>query len=255
MNCKKCDKKLERRHFKGGHFLLCGDATKVEDVERLMGGEKADMVFTDPPYNLGGNMNTGIYSGTSRKSHVELSESEWDDNFDIKPALQNILASVSSNSSVYICTSHFLAGDIWSETKSKMDRIGWCVWEKPNPTPSMQKRHWTWCAELICYSTRGRHVFNFPEQGHAPNVWRFNKETHTENHPTQKPTSIPTHAIEHSSLAGHIVLDLFGGSGSTLIACEKTKRKCFMMEISPEYVDVIIARWEKFSGLKAVKHE
>lgn len=236
----------------GVHRLLCGDATSVVDVEKLMDGKKADMVFTDPPYNLGGHMNTEMYSGTSLKSHVELSKATWDNEFDIKPIVKNLLIVLSDNASMYICTSHFLAGDIWAETKTTMDRIGWCIWEKPNPTPSMQKRHWTWSAELICYATKGKHIFNFPSTGHASNVWTFNKEAHTEKHPTQKPISIPEHAIIHSSNRGQIILDLFGGSGSTLIACEKTNRKCFMMEIDPQYCQVIIDRFEKYSGQKAI---
>lgn len=236
----------------GNHRIMCGDSTSREDVERLMNGEKADMVFTDPPYNLGGHMDTGMYSGTSRKSHTELSETKWDNEFDIKPAVSRILEALAKDSSMYICTSHFLAGDIWAATKDVMDRIGWCVWDKNNPTPSMQKRHWTWCAELICYATKGKHTFNFPETGHAPNVWRFNKEAHTEGHPTQKPVSIPEHAILHSSNEQSLVLDLFLGSGSTLIACEKTNRKCYGMEIDPHYCSVIIERWQKYTGQVAV---
>ena len=236
----------------GDHRLLCGDSTDAAMVSTLVGQERMDMVFTDPPYNLGGNMDSGIYSGTSLKSHTELAATKWDDNFDIKPIIRNLLSVLSENSSMYVCTSHFLAGDIWAETKNTMDRIGWCVWDKNNPTPSMQKRHWTWCAELICYATKGKHTFNFPDQGHAPNVWRFNKEAHTEGHPTQKPVTIPEHAILHSSKSDDNVIDLFGGSGSTLIACEKTNRKCFMMELDPHYVDVIVSRYCKFTGATKV---
>jgi len=117
--------------------------------------------------------------------------------------------------------------------------------------PSLMKRHWTWNAELICYATRGKHTFNFPSDGHALSVWSITKINGKTGHPTEKPVAVPEHAIIHSSKNGDIVLDLFGGSGSTLIACEKTGRKARLMELDPKYCDVIVKRWEDFTGKKA----
>lgn len=118
--------------------------------------------------------------------------------------------------------------------------------------PSLSKRHWTWNTELICYATRGKHIFNFPNEGHALSTWTINKLTEKYVHPTQKPIAVPATAISHSSNPGDIVLDGFGGSGSTLIACEQLGRTCYMMEIDPKYVQVIINRWEAMTGEKAV---
>lgn len=235
----------------GRHRLMCGDSTDVAVIDRLMDGVKADMVFTDPPYNIASDSKN--FAADVSKAMKNLSESEWDKNFDIREALDNILASISENATVYVCTSHFLASDIWAWMKEWADHYSYCVWSKPNPMPSLSKRHWTWNTELICYATRGKHTFNFPKEGHALSTWTINKINGKTGHPTEKPVEVPAMAISHSSKENDVVLDLFGGSGSTLMACEQLNRKCYMMELDPHYVDVIIQRWENFTGKKAEK--
>ena len=234
----------------GNHRLLCGDSTNVQHVERLMDGKKADMVFTDPPYNIGSE-NKGIAADVS-KAHSNLMNAEWDKGFDFASVQGCLLAAIAENATVYVCTSHHLAGSIWQWMKAWSDHNNWCVWSKFNPMPSLMKRHWTWSGELICYGTRGKHVFNFPDQGHALSIWNIAKGSGNSGHPTEKPVSVPEHAVLHSSKKGQVVLDLFGGSGSTLIACEKTNRQCRIMELDPAYCDVIVKRWEDFTGKKAV---
>ena len=235
----------------GNHRLMCGDSTSIDAVEKLMNGEKADMVFTDPPYNHASDEK--LIAQSVSKSMKNLSNSNWDKDFDIKTVLGSIDSAKSENSSVYICTSWHLAGDIWAWMKEHSDYSGYCVWSKNNPMPSLMKRHWTWSSELICYATYGKHTFNFPLDGHAKSVWEFNKSAKNDLHPTMKPVVIPEHAIAHSSKTGQNVLDLFGGSGSTLIACEKTNRKCFMMELDPHYCDVIVSRWLKYTNKTKIK--
>lgn len=235
----------------GDHRLMCGDSTDKADVEKLMNGEKADMVFTDPPYNHAGEEK--LVSKSVRQAMQKLSESEWDKNFSFLDVAGSIEILLSENSTVYVCTSQHLAGEIWEWMKKRSNHYSYCVWHKPNPMPSLMKRHWTWSSELICYATFGKHTFNFPSEGHASNVWQVNKNSKNDLHPTMKPIAIPEMAITHSSKNGNIVADLFLGSGSTLIACEKTGRKCFGCEIDPHYCSVIIERWEKFTGKKAVK--
>ena len=236
----------------GRHRLMCGDSTDAGSVALLMAGEKADMVFTDPPYNVAAESKNFAASAPDQKAYKNLSEAEWDKGFDIHPALERIGEALAKDATVYVCTSHFLASDIWAWMKEWADMYGFCVWSKPNPMPSLAKRHWTWCAELVCYATKGKHVFNFPEEGHALNVWTIPKRNGDSGHPTEKPVAVPEHAILHSSAEGQTVLDLFGGSGSTLIACEKTGRFCRMMELSPRYCDVIARRWQDFTGKEAV---
>lgn len=234
----------------GRHRLMCGDSTEIGDVDRLMDGAKADLVFTDPPYNIASDSKN--YAADVSKAMENLSAAEWDKNFDITGALTCLFAALAENVSVYICTSHFLAGAIWDWMKAWAGQYFYCVWSKPNPMPSLSKRHWTWNTELICYATRGKHTFHFPNVGHALSTWTINKKSGETGHPTEKPVAVPAMAITHSSNDGDVVLDCFGGSGSTLIACEQLNRTCYMMELDPHYVDVIIARWENLTGEKAI---
>lgn len=242
--------KLGDLYLLGDHRLLCGDSTDILQVERLMNGEKADLVSMDPPYNIGSDSKN--YAADVSKSMEDLKNSEWDKNFSIEPALDCLIPVVSDSVTIYVWTSQFLIQKIWDHLNAWCDFTSYCVWSKPNPMPSLTKRHWTWSTELCVYGTRGsKRKVNFPEDGHASNVWQFVKKSDG-THPTQKPISLLEHHIKFSSDPGQKVLDLFGGSGSTLIACEKTNRKCFMMELDPHYCDVIVARWEKFTGKTAV---
>lgn len=234
----------------GNHRLICGDCTDINVIDTLMDGAKADMVFTDPPYNIASDSKN--FAADVSKAMKNLSESEWDKDFSIREALDNIYITLADNASVYVCTSHFLASEIWDWMKEWSDHYSYCVWSKPNPMPSLAKRHWTWNTELICYATRGKHTFNFPKEGHALSTWTINKRNGDTGHPTEKPVEVPAMAIKHSSKTKDVILDLFGGSGSTLIACEQLDRKCFMCELDPHYCDVIIQRWENLTGKEAV---
>jgi site-specific DNA-methyltransferase (adenine-specific) len=234
----------------GDHRLMCGDSTSLKDVKNLMGGGKASLVFTDPPYNIAGESKN--FAADCSKAMDELSKAEWDVDFNIKTVFPVLFDVMAEDITVYICTSHFLAPDIWEWMKGWASHYSYCIWAKPNPMPSLSKRHWTWNTELICYATRGKHTFNFPSEGHALSTWTISKLNGKTGHPTEKPVEVPATAISHSSKRGDLCLDLFGGSGSTLIACEQLGRKCFMMELDPHYVDVIIQRWENLTGQKAV---
>jgi len=229
----------------GRHRLLCGDSTNIQHVELLMDGQRADMVFTDPPYNHASEEK--LVGQSVSRSMKKLSESEWDKGFSFLDVAGSIESAMAENSTVYVCTSWHLAGEIWKWMKERSNYNGYCVWHKPNPMPSLMKRHWTWSTELICYATYGKHVFNFPNEGHASNLWAINKNQKNDLHPTMKPIGVPENAILHSSNTGQSVLDLFGGSGSTLIACEKTNRNCFMMELDPHYIDVIVSRYARYT--------
>lgn len=237
----------------GEHRLLCGDATNLTDVERLMGEEKADMLFTDPPYNIGGKSKnyvakTGLREG---KSHEELSNAAWDKDFVIEDALVNIAIVMKQSFTGYIWTSQFLINRIWEFFKD-YDTTNYLVWSKTNPMPSLTKKHPTFNTELCAYIAHGKdRTVNFPEEGHFLSCREVAQKNDNRVHPTQKPIELIEPIIEFSSKQRQIVLDLFGGSGSTMIACEKIHRSCYTMEISPKYCDVIVQRWEKFTGNKA----
>lgn len=238
----------------GDHLIVCGDSSE-EAPYLALGLDKApaDLVVTDPPYNVGSDSKN--FAASASKAMKDLSEAEWDQNFDLRPALARIYAFLSPDVTVYVFTSHHLAGVIWDWIKAwpiHSTHAQYCVWAKPNPMPSLAKRHWTWSTELVCYATRGKHVFNFPEEGHALNVWTFTKHSDG-SHPTQKPVAVIEHAIIHSSKPGAIVLDAFGGSGTTMIACEKTARQARLIEKSPQYVAVTLDRWERLTGKDAVR--
>lgn len=234
----------------GKHRVMCGDSASIDAVDVLMAGKKANMVFTDPPYNIASEKPSA--AAQIRDSFKRLNESEWDKDFNFLDVAGSITAYLADDASVYVCTSHHLLGQILGWMKEDFKSHGLCVWKKPNPMPSLHKRHWTWCTEFICYATKGKHTFNFPETGHALSVWEIEKQRSNDLHPTMKPVAVPEHGISMSSTKGHIVLDLFGGAGSTLLACEKLERQARLMELDPKYCDVIVKRWEDFTGKKAV---
>lgn len=227
----------------GEHRVLCGDSTKREEIHRLMGSDCADMVFTDPPYNCADGMSKEFYAGCNSPAMKELSDTEWDKGFDINEVLVALSEYKPINGTVYICTSHMLAPIVWewmrAENAKHSNYVCWC---KPNPMPSLAKRHPTWATELICYATFGKHTFNFPTNGHALNWWELASTAKADGHPTQKPVAVPSRAIEYSSQEGDCILDPFLGSGTTLIAAESLNRRCFGIEISPAYVAVILQR-------------
>ena len=233
----------------GEHRVMCGDSTMIDDVEKLMNGEKADMVFTDPPYNIASDSKN--FASNVSKSMDDLKNSNWDKNFNIEEYLNTLTLISKDSCTYYIWTSHFLINDIWSFAKESMDFYGYLVWSKPNPIPSLSKRHPTWNTELCAYFTRGnKRDVNFPKDGHFLSTREVIKKTDG-THPTQKPQDLITPLIEFSSNKGRLILDSFLGSGSTLIACEKTNRKCYGMELDEKYCDVIIKRWEEYTGKKA----
>jgi len=215
----------------GEHRLLCGDATKKEDVDKLMQGEKADMVFTDPPY--------GIDYQDVKKRHRKIAN---DDGFqNIATLLQTTLRN---NCALFICCnwkSFSTFEDIMMQSDKEPKAC--IVWDKNVRIQNLDKfykQH-----EFILY-----HGSFGGQKTVAGDVWRCDRDRR-EDHPTAKPVELIDKAINHSSLRDQVISDFFGGSGSTLIACEKTNRKCRMMELDPSYCQVIIDRWEAYSGKTA----
>lgn len=218
----------------GDHRLLCGDSTNIQHVERLMDGKKADMVFTDPPYGIDvvgsdGNIGGGTRNApTTKFKKIIGDDKEFECMFLLALADKTIL----------------FGGNYFAHALPKSGR--WMVWQKK---PFDADRTLSDC-ELIWTNLPGVMVKSYQH------VWdgyfrsgTKKDELNTRVHPTQKPVALLERML--NDLGEHNVLDPFLGSGSTLIACEKTKRKCYGMEIDPHYCDVIVARWEKYTGKTA----
>ena len=230
----------------GRHRLMCGDSTSVTDVEKLMNGNKADMVFTDPPYGID-------YSG-GRSQVVRDKEYGKLKNDDLQgEELGNLICNVfnfnKKEADVYICVSPIMQKpflDYIEQRGKELNAV--IVWDKKQP--GLGYMAYRRQCEFILF-VKGKPF----KKGDTTDfdLWSISRDDATTYvHGTQKPVGVSARAIKNSSKQDDNVLDFFGGSGSTLIACEQLNRKCFMMELDPHYVDVIIARWEKFTGQKAV---
>lgn len=217
----------------GRHRLMCGDATRIEDAEKLMDGQKADMVFTDPPYGYS-------YESNHQKTHDMLMN---DDKFlDFFPTLYVITKDPCA---VYMCCGWQTVKE-WAQLVSVAGLTikNHIIWKKNNWSMGDLEGAYAGQYEIILFAHRGRVTLR---NGRDQDVWEFDRVPPTD-HPTMKPVELVARAIRNSSSTYDIVLDLFGGSGSTLIACEQTNRICYMMELDPKYCDVIRKRYAKFIG-------
>ena len=246
----------------GEHRLMCGDSIDLEDVKRLMGGGKIDMVLTDPPYNVAigaknralqdfgiTDRNTDDLVDDQGKSDDEVAESLW------IPAFKNAREVANDCCSIYITMPQ---GGTHMMMMMSAHKAGWqvkheLIWEKNQPTFSMGRLDYDYKHEPICYGWNKSHKFYGDKTDKS--ILCFDRPRKSKEHPTMKPVELFARLICNSSKDGDAVLDLFGGSGTTLIACEQLHRKCFMMEFDQHYCDVIIARWEKLTGKQAVKLE
>lgn len=239
----------------GNHRLYCGDSTLYDSYVKLMGSDKADMVFTDPPYGVsatGGRQQTKKSLGMKAIENDELREDELTD------FLCKFISvmPIKEDTSIYICYP-------WATQKEFTDAIlmndlsikNCIIWDKKvfglNGHKGYRPQY-----EMIYFCCKEDYIW-YGDKAQS-NIWQVSREIKREeqgNHPTPKPVELIVKAIENSSKKGDIVLDSFGGSGSTLIACEHTGRCCRMIELDPKYCDTIIARWEKVTGKTATRLE
>ena len=250
----------------GNHFLLCGDSTNEANVKKLMQGAKADISFTSPPYNLGA---TGEFGNKNKAMNVTGSSpyKTFDDDLS-NDDYTNLLINAMENSLKYAEDSLFNIGIL---ANSKIGIINllktfednFCdllVWKKDkclplgNPTQSGCVNHL--CEFIFCFNEKGNRAFNNPQwkQGTQTNIIETVNaagNSYAKMHGATFPIDLPSYIIQNFSK--YSVLDLFGGTGTTLIAAEQLNRQCYMMELDPYYCQVIINRWETFTGQKAVK--
>lgn len=255
----------------GRHRLMCGDSTKVEDVKTLMDGQKADMVFTDPPYNVD-------YGATMKDKLRGKDRKIMNDSFDTREGFYQFLYDAISalapfvKGDVYICMS---SSELDNLQKAFRDAGGhwstFIIWVKNTFTmgrSNYQRQYepilYGWFDGSSHYWSGVRNLGDVIKEGDVrvdddgqvwlksdavpSDVWEFPKPSKSKEHPTMKPVALCARGVVNSSPPKGIVLDTFGGSGSTLIACEQADRICYTMELDPKYCDVIRKRYSKFIG-------
>ncbi len=233
--------------LQGAHRLLCGDSTKVEDVARLMGGEKADLLWTDPPYNV-------AYVGKTKDALTIDNDSMGDEQFRafLEAAYQAADSAMRPGAAFYIAHADSEGYNFRGAVRSVKWKLAQClIWVKDVFVMGRQDYHWR--HEPILYGWKlgaGHHMLGDRTQD---TVWECPRPKQSKEHPTMKPVELVERAITNSTNPGDKVLDLFGGSGTTLIAAESTKRTAFLVELDPGYCDVIVARWERITGKTAIR--
>jgi DNA modification methylase len=229
----------------GAHRLLCGDATSLTHVARLMDGLRADLVFTDPPYNVDYVGKTG--------SALKIDNDKMDTKrfrAFLLAAFHVLFANAREGAPIYVCHSDTEGYNF----RGAMIEAGWLfkqaiIWVKDSFVMGRQDYHWR--HEPILYGWKPGAAHRWWADRTQDTVWEIPRPKRSVEHPTMKPVELVSRAIVNSSKPGDMVLDPFGGSGSTLIACEAEGRVCRIAELDPRYVDVIVERWETFTGRRA----
>lgn len=230
----------------GSHRIYCGDSTIAEHVEKALAGNKAQMCFTDPPYNID-------YEGKTKEKLKIENDKMSDEEFRsfCTGFVQNIKAFVDG--CVYCCAGSGPEGRVIFTT---LDGLLHCstmiIWKKDVFTLGRGKYQNQYEPIWFGWTSSGA---RFVSRRNLSNVWEIARPKASREHPTMKPVELVSNAIKHASQPGDIVLDLFGGSGSTMMAAEQTGRKAVLVELDPAYVDVTVKRWEALTGEKAVRQE
>lgn len=224
----------------GKHRVMCGDSTDAEQVAKLLDGKKADMVFTDPPYNVN-------YEGSDGQSiqNDDMGDAEFHDFLFL--VFKNLFDSMKEGAPIYVCHADSEGLNFRSAFKEAGFKLAQClIWAKNSFT--MGRQDYQWQHEPILYGWKEGRGHYFVDDRSQSTVWNYDKPKHNDLHPTMKPLELVGKAINNSSLKGQLVLDLFGGSGSTLIASEQAERISCSMELDEKYVDVIVKRYIRLKG-------
>ena len=223
----------------GSHRLYCGNSTLLDHFETLMGEQKAQLIVTDPPYNID---YTGKTKDALKIQNDKMSGESFKD-FLIE-VFTNLLMSASEGAGIYI----FHADSEGVNFRQALTESGFLlkqclIWNKHIPT--LGRQDYQWQHEPILYGWKPGAAHNWYSDRKQTTVWNFNKPTRSAEHPTMKPIDLIQYPIENSSKPDDLVLDAFGGSGSTMVAAHQTGRRCYTMEIDPHYCDVIVTRMRK----------
>lgn len=242
----------------GDHRLMCGDSTDLETVKSLMGGALADMVFTDPPYGVSYTTKNEFLNRIGKPlacvNPIENDSMEPDEMAAFWVKAFNVLAECTKDQMVYYITAP-QGGELLllqSVQDSPLALKHMLIWNKNNHV--LGRCDYNYKHEPIIYGWKKKGTHHFYGNGKfKTTVWDIAKPLKNDLHPTMKPVELVANCMLDGTKPGDIVLDAFGGSGTTIIAAEQLGRKCYMMELDPHYCDVIIARWEKLTGKEAVR--
>lgn len=234
----------------GNHRLMCGDSTSITDIYELLNDNKIDMIFTDPPYGM--NLDTDFSGMKSKIFKGGNGGNEYDAGIvdDFNPEMINTIMALD------IKETFLWGADYFAELLPNKNDGSWIVWDKrANGNDDIAEDYssdkmYGSCFEL-CWS-KTKHKRDIARVKWAGMFGMEKQDNKKRLHPTQKPLELCNWFITRYSKDNSNILDLFGGSGSTLIACEQLNRNCYMMELDPKYIDVIIDRWEQYTGQKAV---
>lgn len=229
----------------GRHRLMCGDATSFDAVDKLVAGNKVNLIVTDPPYNVDyvGKTKDALKIKNDKMNGEKFFEFLFD-------AFSNAFMVAADGAPIYI----FHADTEGLNFRRALIESGFklaqcCVWVKQSMV--MGRQDYQWQHEPILYGWKEGAAHKWYSDRKQTTVWNFNRPSRSKEHPTMKPLDLVAYPIKNSSVANCIVFDSFGGSGSTLIACEQLNRICYTLELDPVYCDVIIQRWETLTGEKA----
>lgn len=239
----------------GGHRLICGDATSVDVVQNLMQGVNANLVFTDPPYGVSYTGGMKIEQGkvkSNGKKQIKNDALDYDNLYQfLFDVFTNIKMFTDEKTPLYVFYAHSRSREFLNAFyDAGLKQRSIIIWHKTSGGFGDFMAQYMNAYEPCIYGSNGESV-NWYGPTDEKTVWDMDKEKKCDLHPTMKPIELVSRAIRNSSKSGDIVLDCFGGSGSTMIACEQLGRRCFMCELDPHYCDVIIDRWEKFTGKTA----
>lgn len=218
----------------GEHRLFCGDSTKPETFDLLMNGKKANLVVTDPPYNVD-------YKGSAGKIKNDSMAEDQFEQF-LLAAYQQMEAAMADDASIYVfhSDSHGLAFRKAFE-EAGFYLSGCCIWKKQSLVLGRSPYQWQHEPVLFGWKKKGKHQWYTGRK--ESTIWEFDKPKKNKDHPTMKPIALVSYPIMNSTMTGCLVLDPFGGSGSTLIACEQTGRICYTVELDEKFCDVIVRRY------------
>lgn len=249
------DEEVETRCKKGDiwqlgeHRLMCGDSTVITDVEKLMNGEKADLLLTDPPYNV-------AYEGKT-KEKLTIQNDKQDDNLFLQfltDAFTCAFAVLKEGASFYVWHADSEGFNFRSALKSSgLTLKQTLIWVKNCMV--MGRQDYQWKHEPCLYGWKEGASHKWYSDRKQTTILEFNRPQRSTEHPTMKPVALFAYQLCNSTQRGGLVLDLFGGSGTSIIASEQLKRKCYMCELDEHYCDVILTRWETLTGKQAQRIE